>query len=366
MNRNRKTSLWLAASALLLSGGAATTADASTLTQNTSWTINRSGTSTQYRVVAYGDSIFAGYYGSIWRVARRAAPMVAGEYLSDEFGADIRVVRRTKSGAKADDIYNNKIIRERSWMQSSDTRVVMFEMCGNDYLQARDDFANDGGTCQYSKLDNALAACTTYTELAMQAIDFYANPAATKMVSNLYYPGYDDDDRLSNCNDSQTGQRINMQDAFLPLLARSNWRTCNFANQYGFACADSFAEYMGGDYDSNGDGQVDSDALAYVQGESENAYVQRVTTTLRSTLRDANQKFTSSSTSRDYILSDNVHPSRFGSATIRSGLFRSTGSGSGSPDFSGSQIQNGKNPQWNNYGHERMGWALSVFNPNNP
>ena len=70
-----------------------------------------------------------------------------------------------------------------------------------------------------------------------------------------------------------------------------NWRACNFAAQYGFACADSFAQYMGADYDSNGDGQIDSDALRYVQGESESAYVTRITTTLRSTIRDANTHF---------------------------------------------------------------------------
>jgi len=27
---------------------------------------------------------------------------------------------------------------------------------------------------------------------------------------------------------------------------------------------------------------------------------------------------------------------------------------------------NGKNPLWNQYGHERWGWALSVFNPATP
>src|SRR5215510_5597386 len=117
--------------------GMAAAAGASTINQNTSWTIDRAGTTTKYRVVAYGDSIFAGYRGSIFNVAKRAAPWVDGEYLSNTFGTDIEVIRRTKSGAKADDIYNNKIIAERSYMQNTSTRVVSFEMCGNDYLQAR-------------------------------------------------------------------------------------------------------------------------------------------------------------------------------------------------------------------------------------
>jgi hypothetical protein len=67
-----------------------------------------------------------------------------------------------------------------------------------------------------------------------------------------------------------------------------NWRACNFANTYGWECADSFAEFMGADYDTNGDSQVDSVALQYVQGESEADYVTRITQTLRSTIRDSN------------------------------------------------------------------------------
>ena len=72
------------------------------------------------------------------------------------------------------------------------------------------------------------------------------------------------------------------------------------------------------------------------------------------------------STSFDYILSDNTHPTYFGSATIGINIFTGSGSGSGAPDFSGGQIVGGKNPQWNRFGHERMGWALSVFNPPTP
>ena len=108
--------------------------------------------------------------------------------------------------------------------------------------------------------------------------------------------------------DSGTGQPVNKQSNNLDLLAKSNWRTCNLAEQRGFQCADSFAQYMGADYDSNGDGQIDSDALRYVSGESEAAYVTKITVTLRSTIRDANTHFVNASTSYDYILSDNTHP----------------------------------------------------------
>ena len=72
-----------------------------------------------------------------------------------------------------------------------------------------------------------------------------------------------------------------------------NYWMCDYARQKGFQCADNFAQYMGADYDSNGDGQIDSDALRYVAGESEASYVTRITSTLRSTMRDANTHFVS-------------------------------------------------------------------------
>jgi hypothetical protein len=87
-------SVGLATALVAMSAGSA--AQASTITQNTSWTINRAGTSAKYRVVAYGDSIYAGYRGSLSRVAKRAAPQVAGEYASQAWDSDIEVIRRAK------------------------------------------------------------------------------------------------------------------------------------------------------------------------------------------------------------------------------------------------------------------------------
>jgi hypothetical protein len=338
---------------------------ANTLTQNSSWTVDRSGTSTKYRVVAYGDSIYAGYNGSITSAAIWAAPTVQGDYASNYWGTDVEIVRRCKSGAVASDIYNNKIVAEKSYMQATNTRIVTFEMCGNDGLQARSNFAGQSGTCNYGPLNTALNNCTTYTQAAMQFINANAySGTKLKVITNLYYPGYAADNALSNCTDATTGQKVNKQTVFLPYLARMNWRACNFANTYGFKCADSFAQYMGADYDSNGDGQVDSDALRYVQGESEDAYVNRITVTLRSTIRDANVHLVSPSTSYDYIQSDNTHPTYTGGTQL-SGIFGGS-SGSGPPSFSPSQFVDGKNPIWNQYGHERMGWALSVYDPATP
>ncbi len=338
-------------------------AAANTLTQNVSWTIDRAGTTTKYRVVAYGDSIYAGYNGSTINAAKYAAPTVDAEYLSALWNADIESVRRAKSGAVASDVYNNKIVAEKSYMQASTTRVVTFEMCGNDGLQARSAFKSQTGTCNYAGMDTAVNNCKTYVAAAMDFINANAYAGTkVKVISNLHYPGYAADNVQSSCKDAGTGATVNMQALFLPKLASMNYWMCEYARQKGFQCADNFAQYMGADYDSNGDGKVDSEALRYVAGETEASYVTRLSSTLRSTIRDANTHFVTASSSYDYIQSDNTHPTYTG-GTVTAGLFGGS-TGSGAPRYS--SFTNGKSPIWNQFGHERMGWAISTSNPAAP
>ena len=343
--------------------GMATPAIANTINQNVSWTIDRAGTTAKYRVVAYGDSIYAGYNGSVSNAAKYSAPTVDAEYLSARWNADVESVRRAKSGAVARDVYENKIVAERAYMQAASTRVVTFEMCGNDGLQARSAFKSQTGTCNYAGLDQAVNSCRTYVGSAMDYINVNAHPnTRLKVIANLYYPGYNADNVQSSCTDAGTGRTVNMRDRFLPAIAKMNYAMCESARQKGFQCADSFAQYMGADYDTNGDGQVDSDALRYVLGESEASYVNRIVTTLRSTLRDANTKFVTSSSSFDYIQSDDTHPTYIG-GTVSAGLWGGT-TGTGAPRYT--SFTNGRSPIWASYGHERMGWALSVYSPAAP
>jgi hypothetical protein len=263
----------------------------------------------------------------------------------------------------ASDVYNNKIVAERSYMQSSNTRVVTFEMCGNDGLQARSSFKSQTGTCNYNVLTTALNNCKTYVAKAMDYINANAySGTKLKIISNLYYPGYAADNTQSSCKDATTGATVKMQDKFLPAIASMNYWMCEYARQKGFKCADSFAEYMGAEYDSNGDGLVDADALRYMAGESEANYVTRITSTLRSTIRDANTHFVSSSSSFDYIQSDDTHPA-FTGGTVTAGLFGGS-TGTGAPRYT--SFTGGKSPIWNRYGHERMGWTLSTSNPAAP
>jgi hypothetical protein len=349
----------LPALALLAVGGEAA---ASTITQNASWTVNRSLVSTKYRVVAYGDSIFAGFNTGITSVAKYSGPTVHAEYLSALWNADIESIRRTKSGALAQDIYDNKIVAERAYMQNSSTRVVAFEMCGNDGLQNRADFANQTGTCSYTKLESGTESCRQNVAKAMDYINANAYAGVKlKVISNLHYPGLDANNKQSSCRDASTGQTVNISEMMLGYAARVNWLMGNYANQKGFKYVDSFAMYHAADYDTNGDGIVDSEAIKYVPGESESSYVTRITKTLRSTIKDANLKRLSASSTVDYIQSDDVHPTfTGGSATLLGG----TATGSAAPRYT--SFTNGKSPIWNSYAHERTGWAMSVGNPTAP
>jgi len=359
--RNRsKAGQWLAAVSLVALSGPAL---ANTLNQNVSWTIDRAGTTAKYRVVAYGDSIYAGYNGSISNAAKYSAPTVDAEYLAAQWGSDIESIRRTKSGAVAKDVYDNKIVAEGAYMQSASTRVVTFEMCGNDGLQARSAFKSQTGTCSYAGIDAAVNSCRTYVGAAMDYINTNAHAnTKLKVVGNLYYPGYNADNVQSSCKDATTGATVNLRDRFLPAIARMNYSMCDLARQKGFKCADNFAQYMGADYDSNSDGQVDSVALRYVSGESEASYVGRITGTLRPTLRDANTHFATASSSYDYIQSDDTHPTYTG-GTVSAGLFGGT-TGTGAARYT--SFPGGASPIWNQYGHERMGWSLSTYSPTTP
>lgn len=304
------------------------------------------------RVVAYGDSIFAGYRRSVFNVARRAAPYVAGEYLGARWNANIEVIRRTESGAVASQVYD-RVVQDSSFMQSAETRVVFVEMCGNDYLKARRAYERASGTCDDSALDEAIDTCVTNMERSMIKINATAPIGAAKVIANLYYPGFDGDDVVSRCRDAATGETVNVQDKLLPLMAHSNWRACTLARRYGFQCVDAFAELMGADYDTDGDGQADVEGLRFKASESEDDYVTRISVHKRATVRDAKAHLLGGGSSVGYLQGDDIHPTYF-QDTVNNGAVRSF-----SPDFSDAELRSGKTPQWNRFGHERLGWALA-------
>jgi cysteine-rich repeat protein len=339
---------------------------ATTIAQNSAWTVTRPGATQTLRVVAYGDSIYAGYTGAT-TIARRAGPYVTAEYCAAVTGQNVNVARRCQSGGVAQDVYNRiNSTTDRAFMADASTRIVTFEMCGNDYLQARSSFKSASGTCNYAGLNTALANCKNYTQLAMNSINTYAHAnTKLKIVSNLYYPGYNADNSFSTCTDLVNGDpangfRVNMRNLFLPRLLESNWWTCKYAADKGFVCTDAFATYMARDYDSNGDGIKDADAIRYKAGESLADYQARILA-LASTLRDSNTKLVNSTSSFDYLQSDDTHPT-FEGATAGT-LFTTPSGNNGVFHATTGAYADGKNPRWNQNGHDRLGWAINPACP---
>ncbi len=176
-----------AVAATVVSGSAV----ASTINQNTSWTINRSGATSTYRVVAYGDSIFAGYNGSLFSVARRAQPYASGEYLGNNVerqhrgGAPHQVGRQGRRHLQQQD-HLREVVHAGLEHARGDVRDVRQRLPAGSQLRSRTRRAR----AATAGLDTALANCTTYMEKAMQAINTYATTAKSKIIMNIYYPGY--------------------------------------------------------------------------------------------------------------------------------------------------------------------------------
>jgi hypothetical protein len=309
---------------------------ASTLNQFQSVTVSPPGGGSgkpTVRHVVYGDSIFAGYVagGGIFGLpgqTRRNGAYVESEYLAAKLNANIEHIGRCVSGATASQVFS-RIRTDISFARTANTKFVSIEMCGNDYLKARSDFRGASG-CNEAGLQASLDACVSNLSASMDFINANATAGSTKMVMNLYYPGFGADLAASK---SACGGRNNAQ-IFLPYIARGNWRTCELARQKGFLCADSFGDFMGADYDRNQDGAIDSAALRYVPGESEATYVARVTQTLFGTVTDANTKLLSPQVSVDYIQRDDTHPT-----------FTTT-----------------NNATFDRWGHDRIGFSLSRNN----
>jgi hypothetical protein len=223
-------------------------------------------------------------------------------------------------------------------------------------------FAGQSGTCDYSGLENALANCMYYTELSLAYINANVYPSAKlRLLGNLYYPGFDADNVQTGCVDPYTGENFNRRDKFLPLMAESNWETCNLADQYGWQCADNFAETMAADYDSNGDGIIDNEAIRYISGESKEDYIARIVAAYDAgLLSDANYKEIGPSATVDYLLSDDTHMTYLG-PTGKAGT--SGGTPGGNVEVyhaTNGAYPDGKNPSWNMNGHDRMGYALAT------
>ena len=205
---------------------------ASTITQNTSWTIDRAGTSTKYRVVAYGDSIYAGYRGSIFE--RREARRALGRRRVRV--ADVERRHRGRSGApsRARSPPTSTTTRSspsartcrRRTRASSPSRCAATTACRRAAAsRAR------AAPATTAPLDTALANCTNYQQLAMQAINQYATTATREDRLEPLLPGLRRRQRAdAAATIRRPGRRSTSRASSCPTSPRCNWRACNFAN----------------------------------------------------------------------------------------------------------------------------------------
>jgi lysophospholipase L1-like esterase len=288
---------FLVLGAIALAGGRAEAAAA-----DQSKTLNPSdGTYTVTRVqTTFGDSIAAGYCGLFCRndsLTVRYAQRVAN-------ARDARVDYR---GHAVSGEIMSEIVADIS-ANLTDLRAadyVTLEGCGNDFLDARSTYRGQSSCTDESPLANALTTCKTQVVRALDLIAANRKAGSLVQIMALYYPGLASD-RSRSCNG------MSHFDIFLDYISEANWFTCNEAWKRGFKCMDGIAAFNAADVDTalDADTAVDAAQIRIDQATDANnfaGYHSRVYDN-RAVLTDANTKRISATTTADYLLSDDTHP----------------------------------------------------------
>ena len=268
------------------------------------------GTSTTTRVYStFGDSIAAGYCGIFCR--NESFSVRHARSVANRFDATVSYRGRAVSGDLMSQIAD-EISAFRSDVAAAD--FIALDGCGNDYLDARSAFRNQGSNCtNETVLATALDTCHTNLVRALNTIAANKKPTATVVVMNLYYPGVNNDKGRA-C--STGGSHF---DVFLDYIVESNWITCTEALARGFDCADAFAGFNAPDFDSDGDGLKDSDEIRFdpiSDIDDFNGYYTRVAINNKHLIRDANTKQIAAGQTADYLQSDDTHPTAAGHTRI--------------------------------------------------
>jgi lysophospholipase L1-like esterase len=267
------------------------------------------GTSTTTRLYsAFGDSIAAGYCGIFCRTdsfSVRHAGAVA-----NRFDATVSYRGRAVSGDLMSQIAD-EVSTYASEVATAD--FIAIDGCGNDYLDARSTFRNNNNCTNELPLASALDTCRSNLVRALNTIAARKKPTATVVVMNLYYPGINSDKGRA-CAGGGTHF-----DVFLDYIVESNWITCTEALARGFECGDAFAGFNAPDFDSDGDGKKDSDEIRFdpiTDIDDFNGYYSRIAIQNKHLIQDANVKRLTSSTTADYLQSDDTHPTAAGHTRI--------------------------------------------------
>lgn len=264
------------------------------------------GSSNEWTVVSYGDSIPQGFCGigcsmpSYVEYFTHLNPVNLGKSQGININGAIKAV----AGMEAYQIWEQI---QMSAELAEEADLILVDACGNNFLPARKTFR---GTCEGQVLHRALKNCKDGMESILRALHQLGKSKGSRIrVMNLYYPGVNDD-RADQCDDG-----VQNFDAFLSVLAESNWHTCDSARQMGIPCADAFAAFNAADIDSTGEGISDREKLSWIPGESLSDYRHRITSTYRDLITDPRQKKTKTGTI-NLMQSDNTHPNKKGHSLI--------------------------------------------------
>jgi lysophospholipase L1-like esterase len=286
--------------ALSVAGGRAEAgAGAQSLTLNPT-----DGTYTVTRIqTTYGDSIAAGYCGIFCR--NDSLTVRYGRHVANARDARVTYQGKAVSGEVMSQIAG-RVVADTT-LGSAD--YITIEGCGNDFLNARSTYRDSSNCAVETPLANALATCKTQVVRALTDIAARRKAGSVVQVMALYYPGVNSD-KGRICNG------MSHFDIFLDYIAEANWFTCNEAWKRGFKCMDGLAAFNAADFDTtlDADTAVDAAQLRMSQAVDANnfaGYYSRLYES-RAVITDANTKRTSSTTTVDYLLSDDTHPTNLG------------------------------------------------------
>ena len=263
------------------------------------------GTSTTTRVVtAFGDSIVAGYCGIFCRLDSYG--VYYGRRVAEAKDATVSYRGRAQSGEVMSQIAS-RVASNLTDLRAADTIVI--EGCGNDFLDARSSYRNQSDCTNETVLATALDRCRTNLRTALNTIASNRKAGSQVLVMSLYYPGMNSD-KGRTCG---TGKHF---DVFIDYLLEANWTMCNEAWSRGFKCVDGLAAFNAADVDTTLDADTTPDIDQVRINQATDAgnfanYYNRVLAS-KAVLTDANTKRTGTSTTADYLQSDDVHPTAAG------------------------------------------------------
>jgi lysophospholipase L1-like esterase len=263
------------------------------------------GTYTTTRIqTTFGDSIAAGYCGLFCR--NDSLTVRYGKRVADARDAKVDYRGRAVSGEIMSEI-NDEIGANLTDLRAAD--YVTLEGCGNDFLDARSTYRSSSNCTDESPLANALATCKTQMVRALDTIAANRKAGSIVQIMALYYPGIDADK-------SRTCNGMSHFDIFLDYIAEANWFTCNEAWKRGFKCMDGLAAFNAADVDTTRDADTAVDAAQIrisqaVDADNFAGYYSRVQDN-KAVLTDASFKRVSATSTVDYLLSDDTHPTNAG------------------------------------------------------